>query len=277
MNHSIFSRRNALGFGASALAATTLPISSVNAAPLKRIYDLTKPEDQLTAMVKVRGSLEAEDCPHWYYGTIYGVLPGKAPIPLIELEGSEIDWYAKQPDGSYFQWSKTISYFRDIKTRQYITSFNNPITGKVNEIKPNTINVNAYYIYSTNVFKRSDEKKEASKTPVIGDYLKWTESGDWAWLNTDRPYPPGLPFGESQSSLFPLAELHDPNLKKIKNGFGNPTYISPWLFWMDMKDHPGHVVWAVQAKKMASVTEYPRAFLDLLEKNNPDKLTAKPA
>src|SRR5690606_12388750 len=111
----------------------------------------------------------------------------------------------------------------------------------------------------------------------IGDYLKWTESGDWCWLNTDRPYPPGLPFGESQSSLFPLAELHDPSLKKLKTAFGNPTYIAPWLFWMDMKDHPGHVVWAVQSKKMASVKEYPRAFLDKLEKENPDKLSAKPA
>lgn len=276
MGPSSVARRGLLG-AAAAMITLAAGARRVRAAPFRRTLDLTKPEDQLTAMVKVKGSLEAEDCPHWYYGTIYGVVPGKTPVPLIELEGSEIDYYQRQPDGSYFQWSKTISYFRDLKTRRYITTFNNPITGKVNEIKPNTINLNAYYIYSTHLFRRSDESKEPSPVPVIGDYLKWTESGDWGWLNADRPYPPGLPMGESQSSLFLLPELHDPARAKVATSFGNPTYIAPWLFWMDMKDHPGHVVWAVQSRKMASVRDYPRAFLDKLEKENPDKLTAKPA
>jgi hypothetical protein len=268
-------RRHMFGFA----AASVLPVSAAKAAnpPRRALFDLTNPQDQLTAFVKVKGSLDAEDVPHWYFGTVYGVIPGKAPIPMVELEGSEIDYYIKQPDGSYHCHSKTISYFRDVKTRAYITTYNNPITGKVNTITPNTIEGGKYYVYAVNGFMRSDEKGASpGTTPRIGEYLKWTESGDWAWLNTERPYPPGLPFGESQSAMFPLAELHDPSLKKVKTSFGHPTYISPWLGWMDMKDVPGHVVWAVDARKMNAVKEYPKAFLAKLEKDYPDKLTAKP-
>jgi hypothetical protein len=275
MNNPSWPRRDvfALAAGMSALAG-----AAAAAKPARLLYDLASPQDQLTAMVKVRGSLVAEDVPQWYFGTIYGVVPGKAPIPMIDLEGSEIGYYIKQPDGSYHAHAKTVSYFRDVKTRAYIESFTNPITGKVNTIRPNTIEGGKYYIYAVNGFMRSDEKDaKMGSTPKIGEYLKWTESGDWAWLNTQRPYPPGAPFGEAQSTLFPLAELHDPNLSRVKTTFGHPTYFSPWLPWMEMKDVPGHVVWAVNAKKMASVKDYPREFLAKVEKDFPDRLSAKPA
>ena len=45
---------------------------------------------------------------------------------------------------------------------------------------------------------------------------------------------------------------------------------------MDMADHPGHTVWAGPARKLDSVTQYPRELLNFMEKNFPEKLTAKP-
>lgn len=261
--------------GSLALAGLAAPFSGIARDSFRRTLDLNDPQDNLTAMVKMRASLEAVDCPHWYFGTIYAVLPGKAPIPMVDYEGSEIDYYEKQPDGSYRAYSATVSFFRDTKTRKRLDTFENPVTGKTNVVRPNSISVKAHYIYSVDGAKRSDDPRPFSDFPPLIEQTKWTESGEHIWLTMNRPYPAGLPMGEDQTGRGLLRELHDRDTAKVYTT-ANPTYIAPWLSWMDMKDHPGHTVWAGPARKLDSVEEYPRELLDFMEQNYPHKLTAKP-
>jgi len=282
-NEKLDRRKVLAGLAAAGLAAPlsarsqdSLSNGSMSEGTLSRTLDLGIPEDNLTAMIKMRGSLEPEDVPNWYFGTIYAVLPGKAPFPLVDYEGSEIDYYEQQPDGSYRAYGATVSFFRDTRTRELLRTFANPITGKVNEVRPNTINVKAHYIYSIYGGKRSDDERPLSDTPVIQDKLKWTESGDHVWLNMRRPYPTGVPMGEDQTILGSLRELHDPDTPKVYTT-ASPTYIAPWLSWLDMREHPGYTVWAGPARKLDSVQQYPRELLELIEKHHPEKLTAKPS
>lgn len=278
MNRAFISRRRLLQ---SSLAAATVPaIAKATDRPdrdprLRRTLDLDKPDDALTAMVKMRASLEAKDSPHWYFGTIYAVLPGKAPIPMVDYEGSEIDYYERQADGSYRAYGATVSFFRDTRTRKRLDTFENPITGKTNKVEANSISVKAHYIYSIYGAKRSDDDRPFGDTPAIQNLLKWTESDDRIWLNTRRPYPPGRAIGEDQTIQGSLRELHDPDMPKVYTT-AQPTYMAPWLPWMDMQDHPGQTVWAGPARKLDSVEQYPRELLDFMEKNFPEKLTAKP-
>jgi len=268
------SRRQVLQLAAASAAA--LPLAARADTSLRRTLDLARPEDNLTAMIKMRGSLLPEDCPHWYFGTIYAVLPGQAPFPLVDYEGSEIDYYERQPDGSYRAYGATVSFFKDTRTRKWLKTFDNPITGKTVEVQPNTINVRAHYIYSIYGGKRSDDPRPLGTKPVIQDMLKWTESGDHIWLNMRRPYPEGLPMGEDQMIQGSLRELHDPDLPKVYTT-ASPTYIAPWLSWLDMQGHPGYTVWAGPARKLDSIKQYPRELLELIEKYHPEKLTAKPS
>ena len=248
---------------------------SGTAAALERTLDLRNPVDALTAMVKMRGSLLAEDVPHWYAGTIYAVLPGSAPLPMVDFEGSEIDYYERQPDGTYHAYGATVSFFRDTHSGELLETFDNPITGKRNEVRPNTINIKAYYIYSVNGFKRSDDSRPISKQGDIRQSLKWQESGDQVWLTMRRAYPTGLPMGEHQLVRGSLAELHDSSIPKVHTTAA-PTFVAPWLSWMDMQGHPGHTVWAGPAHKLDRVEDYPRELLALMERHYPEKLTAKP-
>lgn len=267
--------RRQLFYAAAGLTAP-LAASADASSPLRRTLELSSPADCLTAMIKMRGSLEAVDCPHWYFGTIYAVLPGRAPLALVDFEGSEIDYYERQPDGTYHAHSATVSFFRDTRTRKRIDTFNNPITGKVNEVTPNSINVKAYYIMSTAGMRRSDDTRALPAGQSLTDKVKWTESGDYVWLNMNRPYPAGVPMGEDQTVQGSLRELHDPDLAKVYTT-ANPTYMSPWLRWMDMADVEGYSVWAGPARKLDSVKQYPRELLDFMERNYPEKLTAKPS
>jgi hypothetical protein len=274
MHGSSGSRRRFCGAIAATAVASLLPPLG-RAKSIGRTLDLTDPQDALTALIKMRGSLVSEDVPHWYYGTIYGVLPGKKPIPMVDFEGSEIDYYERQPDGSYYGFSATASFFRDTGTGKLIEFFDNPITGKRNAVRPNTISVRAHYIYSVNGFKRSDDPRPLDENASIADQLHWREMNDDIWLTTRRAYPAGLVMAEHQLIRGSLNELHDPNTVKVYTTAA-PTFIAPWLRWMEMKDHPGHTVWAGPAKKLDSVKEYPRELLMLMEKYFPEKLTAKP-
>jgi hypothetical protein len=273
MSLPLLNRRHFLQ--ATALAGTGLPAIAGNAGPMARRLDVTDPQDCLTAMIKMRGSLIAEDSPNWYFGTIYGVLPGKAPIPMVDYEGSEIDYFERQPDGSYYGYGATVSFFRDTYTRKRLDTFENPITGKTNKVEANSISVKAHYIYSIYGGKRSDDERPLGNKPIIQKQMKWTESGDHIWLNMRRPYPSGLAMGEDQTMQGSLRELHDTDTAKVYTTAA-PTYMAPWLRWMDMQGHPGHTVWAGPARKLDSVKEYPRELLDFMEKNFPEKLTAKP-
>jgi len=266
------SRRLFLGAAAGSAALAGMP--ALSAMP-SRYLDLRDPEDALTAMVKMRGSLEPVDVPHWYEGTIYGILPGRGPIPMVDFEGSEIDYYEKQPDGSYYAYGATVSFFKDTRTGEFIDTFENPITGKTNKVEPNTINVKAHYIYSIYGMKRSDDPTPFDDTPLIQDKLKWSESGENTWLTMRRSYPPNVPFGEHQIIRGLSAELYDPDVASVA-ATASPTYMSPWLRWMDMKGHEGHTIWAGPAHKLKSIEQYPQHMLDKMEKYFPHKLTAKP-
>lgn len=260
----------ALAAGPALQAVPSLAVDTV-----RPTLDLDDPRDALTALIKMRGSLEAVDVPFWYYGTIYAVLPGRTPFPLVDFEGSEIDYYERQPDGSYFAYAATASFFRDTRTGKLIDTFDNPITGQRNEVRPNTISVDAHYVYTTRGFRRSDDPTPPDADARITDLLHWRESGDDIWLTMRRAYPPGLPLAEHQLVRGSLAELHDPTLSRVRTTAA-PTYISPWLAWMDMADHPGHTVWAGPAKKLDRVEDYPSELLGLMETHFPDKLTARP-
>lgn len=259
---------------ATAAASPLLPALG-EAARIHRTLDLAAPQDALTAMIKMRGSLLAEDVPHWYYGTIYAVLPGQAPLPMVNFEGSEIDYYERQSDGSYHGYAATASFFRDTGTGRLIDTFDNPITGERNEVRPNTISVRAHYIYTINGYKRSDDSRSIDETASIADRLHWREINDDIWMTTRRAYPKGVTMGEHQLIRGSLAELHNPDTVKVYTTAA-PTFIAPWLGWMNMSDHPGHTVWAGPAKKLDRVEDYPRELLALMEKHFPEKLTAKP-
>jgi hypothetical protein len=195
---------------------------------------------------------------------------------MVDFEGSEIDYYERQADGSYHAFGATVSFFRDTQTGKLLEDFENPITGKRNQVRPNSISVNAYYVYSRNGYKRSDDPRPIDLSLKINRLLQWKESGDNIWLTMRRAYPAGLPMGEHQLVRGSLTELHDQSLAKVYTTAA-PTFIAPWLPWMEMQNHPGHTVWAGPARKLDRVEDYPRELLELMERNFPEKLTAKPA
>jgi len=243
-----------------------------------RGLDLNDPEDHLIAMMRMQSRLDDRDAPWWYFGRIYGLLPGQAPVPLVRFEGTEIIRLTLTPEGEYAATGVTTSFFQDFHSKQVLETMTNPITGRKVAVQPNLIGgtAEAAAYFST----RGARPGRVSRADWPADselLLTWDYHGNTVWMSHDRTYPPGIPqpMGESSVMRADRRELHALAEDFVPAGFSS-TYFSPWPRWLEMADHPGHVVWHADGVKLPAVSEMPPHFLGWMEERFPERLAAKP-
>ncbi|MEZ5566699.1 MAG: DUF1838 family protein [Gammaproteobacteria bacterium] len=172
----------------------------------------------------------------------------------------------------------TTSFFLDWDSKAPLDTFSNPVTGRVNQVKPNLIGgkPGAAAAYYSHRGVRPGRVAAADWKPD-GLRLSWDEYGDDLWLSSDRTYPPGLPqpMGESTVSRAKQADLANKNLRFVPASFSS-TYFAPWPAWMDMQGEAGHVVWHADGVKLESASKLPGRFRGWMEQRYPDRLAAPP-
>ena len=137
-------RRTALaGFGALAGAplvaglagcAPSSPPSTPAANSLK--LDFSKPEDNLTAWVKLVSSLEdgVETC-GYFTGTQYAVIGSQEVIkPLFRIAGFGMSRVSLLPDGRYENLHREVVFYMDLKEDRILETWDNPYTGETVDI-----------------------------------------------------------------------------------------------------------------------------------------------
>jgi hypothetical protein len=241
-------------------------------------YDLADPADALQAMLRMQSRLDGRDAPWWYFGRIYAVLPGQAPLPLFRYEGLEIIRMTPAGNGEYAATGATTSFFQDWKTGQVMETFANPVSGRTNQVTPNLIGGkpgSAAAFYSAKGV-RPGRVAPADWQPD-GLELMWTQHGDAVWVSHDRTYPPGLPqpMGEASCARARVAELHDRARAFVPASFSS-TYLAPYPAWMEMQGQPGHVMWHADGLKLESIDALPADFRARVEKLFPERLAAPP-
>lgn len=255
----------ALIFGGTALAAKQPG----------QTLDLADPAQALTALMRMQGGLN-RDAPWWYFGRIYGVLPGLAPIPLVRFEGLEIQRFASAVGGEFPVTGVTTSFFLDWQSKERLQTFANPVSKRLNQVKPNLIGGSAGRVaafYSKRGVRPGRTPAEDWKGE--GLHLSWDYYEDTVWLSHDRSYPPGLPqpMGESSVVRARIADLHDVERDFVPAGFSS-TYFAPWPAWMDMEGQPGHVIWHADGLKLESVAKLPARFRSWMDQLFPERLAA---
>ena len=127
------SRRSALtGFGMMGLAglAADLP----NTAQAADLPDIETPQGNLENLLRTSASLDPEDCPWYYNGTIFGIVGEEAPRPLYTFKGMEIYQTRKLEEGKYFFTGGTVSFITELESHDWLYKFQNPYTGKTNDV-----------------------------------------------------------------------------------------------------------------------------------------------
>jgi hypothetical protein len=276
--HTSFSRRSfTAGLGLLALGVTSEALPGVAGSLPARAPDLGLPENNLRALVRMTASLKERDVPWWYDGTIFGVVPGEHPRPLLKFQGMELYWMRHLPDGAYELIGNTLTFFHDVETGALLSEFRNPYTGATNPVLPAMQGGGAGrgFNYSAKGIRFTRMLDQLPEEELI---LDWTFARDMVWLHNWTRYPPGMPppRWQQQTMFASQKDFLNARLDSVPVVFSSTVHM-PWLKWMDMGDRPGHVVWHAGGAKLDSIDELPDGYRQRAEKDYPAMLTANPA
>lgn len=281
-NSGLASRRDlltaSLAIALPATGATWSMEAHAGVRPGRSVLPGTDPRDHLQGIVRMQGSTREEDVPWWFTGVIFAVTgPNETPRPLVRFEGMEIYWFQHVADG-YLLGGNTVTFFRDFETGAFLYEFRNPWTGRTDAVKPAVQGGNLGFHYGTDgiwpVRLTGEALGPVSTQPL---QVQWHEMGEHVWLQHQTVYPPGMPpmHGQRQSMFVSRRDFANRRLAALPAAFSSTVFMG-WLKWMDMKDHPGHVVWHAAGAKLKSIEDLPREYRERAEREYPERLTAQP-
>jgi Protein of unknown function (DUF1838) len=268
------------GAGLLGLGLTTDALPRVAGTPSARVPDLSKPEENLAAVIRMAASLKEEDVPWWFDGTVYGIVGDEQPRPILKFEGMEIYWMRHlapaEHGGEYELIGNTVTFFRDLESGRMIDTFANPWTGKDNKVAVATQggSAGAGFNYSVKGIRFTKAMAQIPDKPLV---LDWSFARDMVWLHAETAYPPGMapPRAQRRSMFAPVKDFANRRLASLPTVF-TATVFNPWPKWMEMTGQPGHVVWHASGVKLRSVEDLPAEYKKRVEQEYPKLLSANP-
>jgi hypothetical protein len=119
---------------AAATAVVASALFATNAAA--GTLDLSKPADAHQAMLRLVGDLDGKPVFKDWDVTIFAVLPGAKPRPILRMQGFNAGRLIAKPDGSHDWVPREVSYYQDLKSGEIIESWVNPLNNQKQCIVP---------------------------------------------------------------------------------------------------------------------------------------------
>jgi len=247
-----------------------------------RPLDLAKPEDNMTAFLKMRITTELNKEVYFYAsGKIYSFVPGERDRALFDFEMYNVGKIV-QTEGGYQMLTREVGFYRDLKTGEYLAKWENPWTKKTEEV---------IHVWNDPVNQKFQLEGPRGKWAV-----PFTMLGDRVVMNNDifLTYPSPLKVAEypenSASDSYEAAELfqffaHKADLDNpaIQNAPAEVSWtrIGPWLPWMGMGQRAGNLVYQTRGYKTEKWEDLPQHMRDFIMgkfpefKHAPDANTAE--
>ena len=238
--------------------AGTLGFSG-NAAAL----DLSSATGQLDSFMRMRASNDGREAFANWWVTLFAVVPGERPRPIMRLDGFNVGRFVKLEDGSAQFITREVAYYKDLASGEVLSKWVNPFTQETNTVVQVANDpVNSRY--------------SATKPGEVGRF-PFMQSGNDIFLRLDIPlaYPNALlPAEFPAESTGPTylasehftffakaSDLNDPQTSSVPITY-SWSRTGPWLPWMKMGTRPGYLLYSGHGKKFSSFAELP---LDLQE------------
>lgn len=274
MLRRFLARTLALTLPALALGALLPSAASAQAAAAPAV-DVASSAGQLDAFIRMRGSADGKDVFANWWVTVFMVVPGERPRPILRLDGFNVGRFARAADGSAQLITREVAYYRDLATGEFLNEWTNPVTNeKVKVLHVTNDPVNSRYA-----------------APVAGTpgRLPFMLNGPDVFLRLDIPlaYPNPLQPAEfpaessgptylaSEHFIFfsKTADLANRNLASVPLTYAW-TRTGPWLPWMRMGQRPGYLIYSGHGRKFASFDELPADIRDFTKANYPAYMTS---
>jgi len=254
---------------ASAIFATTIVAASqVIAAPKagkKAAYDIMEAKNSAEAFVRMRADSKGGDVYADWHTTMFIVEPGKKALEVMRLDGFNVGRVAKNANGTYQWLSREVAYYRDLKTGKILDKWDNPVTGKTNDVVQ-VINDPVNSTFGTRPMPwrvKGDDVFVTINVPLM--YPNSLQPADFPEEST------GPTYFATESFMFAskLSDFANLKLTSVPTSY-SWARTGPWLPWMKMGTRPGYVLYIGQGKKLKSAAELDPVVREYTEKNLPD-------
>ena len=239
--------------------------------------DLSDPGDFLTAVVKLRGSVDDRLCLGWVIGTRYAVVDHEA-IPMMGILAGTFSRYRRVSNHAYEAQSIEVAYFTDLATRQLLETWENPVTGKVIEV-PQVRMGPASFMMTAEGLTIQRAAGEAVGMELRHRFKPAVTRGNDVWITEEihvNGTPPGAgakPFVYNEMSTYHglRSDLEDPAQAAVPTAIGFHGLVT-WRPWMGFGDVPGHTTAHAAGTRVNRIEDFPKYYLELTERFHPDVL-----
>jgi len=264
-------------------ATAALPAHAAGAAP-RLALDLDRPEDNLTAWMKIRASAESQDVYLWFTGTLDMAVPGEPIRPIVAVDTILLRRVQRLDEHRYHATDWEASIYRHPQSGEVVDEVENPVTRR--KVQP------LHYREGPVTFEYTaqrqprlvglptpfEEKNEPFRQPwrIVGDDIWMTKDlyiwGRKQWLDIGE-FPeetPATPINVSSIATMRSrwSDVLDPGQPAVRTDYFYQA-TSDFLPWMKMGQRGGFVVWHEAGKKLLSLDEAPAGTLAAVEKIHP--------
>lgn len=283
---TMLTRRTVLAAGAAAPAAVAAcDAAFADAAAPPPQLEFRSPEDHVRAFIKLLASLEAETVFHMYKGTLEALIPGSAPVKLVDSTSVVRRQVEVRPEGHHISiWEATV-YHRAGESAP-LDAFVNPLNGRtVRPFHQREGRGQSLWTDQGSQFLRSDGSWASSNRTGKPFALEWTQAGERIWTSRYNSgvylkhpldpvtWPleyagPDLLYSEKTTSNGLARELADPSVANASATYSlNQGMI--WWPWLLMGQQPGYLVWNTNGVKLSDPDTIAPADRKMIEKIHP--------
>ena len=220
--------------------------------------DFQNAADSSAEFLRLRCSLNPHDQRYsWWTATVYGRVPGQKLKPLLRFDGYNVCRVVRKADGSYELLTREVGYYRDLKTGKIIEHWENPYTGKADDVlQVNNDPVNTVMPARGNAHFALPWKVMGNDVMVLVDvpldYPNTLSSKEFPEESSGERYIASEHFG----FFAKLADMNNPKLQSVP--YVNSWFrTGPWLPWMKMGQRPGGLIYSGEGKKLDSFADLP--------------------
>lgn len=265
------SRRTLMGgLGGAGLMAATPALADGHS----RTLDFSKREDQLTALIKMRCSMDDRVVMGGVKGLYYGVVENRV-TPLYGVLAGTLARYKQIDEGTWEGSSFEVAYFTDWETGELLETFDNPYTGETVEV-PQTRMGPSRMLISLEGRRSPSENPRLAMMDINHRFLPpRNENGTVVLVEEIRVGTPedftGPQFHYNEVTTYraQMEDVANPDVM-IANDSTHFNGIVSWRPWLKMTGYPGHLFGTATGGRYASVEDYPPYYVELTNKHHPD-------
>ncbi len=260
-----------------ATALSLAPMSRALAAG--HTYDLSDPNDVITAYARMRGHLDGSPGQWWYPGNMFAQPADDVAHRVLVIEGYSFNRLVKRADGRLDQIMAEAGYFIDPDTDDIVDDWINPLNGQT--CQPGHYKSNQTIVVGPDGVSGS----EAATVPVqFSGTVEAQAHGGRVWTTENMVTKLNNPRSEADDPLGysgpvitiaslaaftgNLADLNDETLSFMPATLHFQN-LAPWMPWMKMGQEPGVTTWQLLGTKTHTPDELPTRLRERLEADHP--------